>query len=450
MPAVHPNADESYTMLPPGSPRGWPGAPLEQKNDVAVEVAPAQEAAVKLRAFDWTNMIEQGAQAQKALSVAAGSRRVDVEMINEIRWFSTLIDCFYVVSGRRRLACPGGGVYQQLGRHVIPFATMAVVVLSTVVFTATFQAMYPGVDRFLFTISIVLLIAAIWQAMRIIREPAHHCVLELVELRARSHLKLSSHESNVGPNSLTFYTKALAVALAAFTVPVLIFSAVVVATADPIWLPAVPFMAWFFAASACVAISFQRWVANIGGATHWWRRQVVAIVSAEDVEDLPGKLQDLHALLRQPFVQINNYSTTIALAEVALLFNAAAHATAVLRPSFDSGSPIGSFQLLVLVVDVVMFFVVLFWCASVGDEFQRVRSLLNQPAVLVGLERHLMSTKHMHMPQSIFNYFQQLDFGFTLINVTVTTHRVLSLLVSVVVTFVIASDSLASAVRHVE
>ena len=94
-----------------------------------------------------------------------------------------------------------------------------------------------------------------------------------------------------------------------------------------------------------------------------------------------------------------------------------------------------------------MFFVVLFWCAGIGDEFQRVRSLLNQPAVLVGLERHLMSTKHMHMPQSIFNYFQQLDFGFTLINVTVTTHRVLSLLVSVVVTLAIASDRLASALH---
>ena len=96
-----------------------------------------------------------------------------------------------------------------------------------------------------------------------------------------------------------------------------------------------------------------------------------------------------------------------------------------------------------LLLGTGMFFAVLFWCAVVGDEFQRVRSLLTHPDVLLGLKRHLGSVQEAQF--MLARYVDRLDLGFTLINVTLTTHRVLSLLASAAVTTILVLASLHSA-----
>ena len=95
--------------------------------------------------------------------------------------------------------------------------------------------------------------------------------------------------------------------------------------------------------------------------------------------------------------------------------------------------------------NIGVFFAVLFWCASIGDEFQRVQRLLNQPAVVLGLKGHLGGMEEA--TNFMGNYVQRLDLGFKLFNVTLPTQRVLSLLASIFFTLIIASTGLYSAFR---
>ena len=78
-----------------------------------------------------------------------------------------------------------------------------------------------------------------------------------------------------------------------------------------------------------------------------------------------------------------------------------------------------------------------------GDEFQQVRSLLKNPDVLLGLKRHLGSVEEAKLVMD--DYIQELDLGFTLINVTLTTQRVLYMLAYVVTTLIFVSASVVSA-----
>ena len=78
-----------------------------------------------------------------------------------------------------------------------------------------------------------------------------------------------------------------------------------------------------------------------------------------------------------------------------------------------------------------------------GDEFQQVRSLLKNPDVLLGLKRHLGSVEEAKLVMD--DYIQELDLGFTLINVTLTTQRVLYMLAYVVTTLILVSASVVSA-----
>ena len=79
-------------------------------------------------------------------------------------------------------------------------------------------------------------------------------------------------------------------------------------------------------------------------------------------------------------------------------------------------------------------------CAVVGDEFQRVRELLNDPELLLGLRRQL---KGVDEAQFVFAYMSRLELGFRLVNVTLTTHRVLSLLASFFVFLVLTFGATA-------
>ena len=84
-------------------------------------------------------------------------------------------------------------------------------------------------------------------------------------------------------------------------------------------------------------------------------------------------------------------------------------------------------------------------CAGIGDEFLRVRSQLSQPAMLLGLKRHLGSWEGAEIFMA--EYVHRLDFGFKLLNVTLTTQKVLSLLASMVVTLIFIVGSVYSITR---
>ena len=84
-------------------------------------------------------------------------------------------------------------------------------------------------------------------------------------------------------------------------------------------------------------------------------------------------------------------------------------------------------------------------CAGIGDEFLRVRSQLSQPAILLGLKRHLGSWEAAEFFMA--EYVHRLDFGFKLLNVTLTTQKVLSLLVSMVVTLIFIVSSVYGTTR---
>ena len=158
-----------------------------------------------------------------------------------------------------------------------------------------------------------------------------------------------------------------------------------------------------------------------------------AIDSADGAADLQERLQHLHALLKQPFIQLNHFSIFIALVEATFLSFVVSH---ILNAIENPGSPVKFDTGLWRVTHTAMVFLILFWCAVVGDEFQRVRSHLNQPRVLMGLQRQLKGTDAS--AQLVFDYIQRLDLGFTLVNVTLTTHRVLSFMASVLISAVFA------------
>ena len=339
---VHPERDDNTGAA----------QPLEA---VDVESGPAP-AAVTLHAATWVDMIEGGALAQKALSVARGSQRVDLKRVDEIGWLHTVLRCFDMLAG----GCPCGGALQQIAR----FFPLGWGVFAAYDVMWGRRANDPNrVGRWLAVASSVLLGVACWMGMGIIRQPANGRILDLVELRARSHLKLSSQESNVGPTSLTFYTKAVTVAISAFMLLILVgvFAAFLADPRVDVVVVLVLLVA-FMASGFSMIITFQRWTASIGGHAHWWRRRVEAIVSANDVDDLAGKLQHLHALLRQPFVQLNHFSAVITLAEVSLLLQAAANAALVLGPPPESGDAVGKTVVAANVAfAVVTFFAILFW-----------------------------------------------------------------------------------------
>ena len=117
--------------------------------------------------------------------------------------------------------------------------------------------------------------------------------------------------------------------------------------------------------------------------------------------------------------------------------------TSLLDPSFQIDSVVHLLPPFFAAFGLFATFALLFWCASIGDEFLNVRSLLNQPAVLLGLERQLESAERA---QFVVGYIQQLDLGFALFNVTLTTPRVLSLFVSMAVGLIIAFGTQAAGI----
>ena len=378
------------------------------------------------------------AEGEEMMVVAAGHRTVDMRMVKDICWLAGLVYFFSVLGGMRRLGCPCGGALQRFFQ-LSPWLLILYLFVDNAVLDPPETA-----AAALLPMSIVPSCISVVLGRRVVCEPANRYVLRLVEMRARSHLWLSSQESNVGPTSLTFYTKVLVV------FGILLLAAAAMAQPYSSWrgwvlaLLLVPMIstAW------CILICFQRWVACLGGHCHWWRRQVNAAIAAEvpadGASDLQGKLSHLHELLRQPFVQLNHLSTFVLLCETGLLFFAIGLVLRLAIGDYSGGGQVSN-DMRILSIMVSTFFAVLFWSAVPGDEFQQVRSLLNSPDVLLGLEHHLGSVEKAEFV--LARYFERLDLGFTLINVTLTTQRVLSLLASVVVTMIFVSVSLYNAFR---
>ena len=161
-------------------------------------------------------------------------------------------------------------------------------------------------------------VAGVVLGMNVVCNPTNQYMLRLVELRARSHLRLSSRESNVGPTSLTFYTKLwaiLGVGVVLLPFPAAAIPHIIAGE----WVRGFQLLTVLLLASLFnVLLTFQRWVACIDGHAHWWRRQVEAAIASPTPadrasDDLQHKLSHLHGVLRQPFVTLNHYSTMIAL-----------------------------------------------------------------------------------------------------------------------------------------
>ena len=239
----------------------------EDRDQAASVVDP--DSAVTLWVASWDSQLKQrargiawsqSAKQQKLLAVAAGVRPVDVEMVEDISWLAAIVHFFGVLGGERGLACPCGGALRWFLR-AMPFLFFvfgfAFIITMTVPLKASAYFSFCG---------FLILPVAAGVGVGIVREPANRCVLELVELRARSDLELSAKESNVGPRSLTHYTKAIAL----FSVLILLgwcasFIAVPVLSGDyavlVVGILGVPVIAAFL----FTMISFQRWVACIGG-----------------------------------------------------------------------------------------------------------------------------------------------------------------------------------------
>ena len=104
------------------------------------------------------------------------------------------------------------------------------------------------------------------------------------------------------------------------------------------------------------------------GHMHWWRRQVEAAIAAEapidGASDLQRKLSHLHGLLRQPFVQLNHFSSFILLLMTGMLCWIVASALRFMTGDPEahsdvSGGAAGS--VLALSLFTGLFFAILFW-----------------------------------------------------------------------------------------
>ena len=135
-------------------------------------------------------------------------------------------------------------------------------------------------------------------------------------------------------------------------------------------------------------------------------------------------------MLLQPFAQLNRFATFIVMQLVAMFL-------CTVQAALDLERGVSWFRVVYVVVCAAMFFFLLFWTASVGDKFQQVRAMLNNPNVLLGLGRQLGGSAEAKFVSDRFDiYVQKLDLGFRLANVTMSAHKVLSLLASFFVTMI--------------
>ena len=214
-------------------------------------------------------VIEVGLEADEVveLGISTGSRQVDLRMVHELPWIARIVRLLEAGAGLAPNPC-GKGV-QRLLRWVPAVWITVQLGLGTwwVSHTTMPMAIVLGTVAALILLGILGL-----SGVRTVQRPCNREILHLIELRARSHLKLSATESSDGTTSLTQLLRLLALLVVFIgpTVPVIMLSFATAEEDDTVmWVVGGTLAALSpFAFDVFLSLlTLERWVTNIQGPT---------------------------------------------------------------------------------------------------------------------------------------------------------------------------------------